>query len=431
MGVDTTTYLDNFKVIYGALQDQVSTEAALMNLFGDGSKFGKPITNEIGAKGYTFGCRLRPNFNMGFRKEGTTGVGTAGNQTIKQGTVYLKYAYVPMVITGQAENLSKGEAKAFMQSKALEAKFDTKDIVSHANVCVVGAERGGQLAQVAAAPAPGAGTFSCDTAGGLPGAIYLRVGMAIDTGAVGGGALSTNNRTISAINYATGAVTHATDTAVAGEAVTMSGEHPTSTDDFPITCEGLISLVSDTGSIEGLNPATSGQENWASRVYDAAGDNLSSAYMDLLCRLVKNQGGLEVDMMVFPSAQCNQLVSFATQNLRFDVRLGSGMEKKALDLGFTTFSYAGRLIVEDKDARPDRIYAGASEAMKKFEAIPLSLADDEAGAWTRIIATGGIADATAGLLRWYFNIGSIQRSAWGVLKNLAVPPAWQNVPATK
>jgi hypothetical protein len=431
MAVDTTTFLENFKVIYGALQDQVSTEAAIMNLFGDGSKFGKPITDQIGAKGYTFGCRLRPNFNMGFRLEGTTGVGTAGNQTIKQGTVYLKYFYVPMVITGQAENLSKGEGKAFLQSKALEAKFDTKDAVAHANVVVAGAERGGQLAQVAAAPAPGAGSFTCDTAGGLPGAIYLRVGMPIDCAPVGGGALTVTNRTITAINYSTGAVTHATDTANSGDAVAMRGEYPASSSNFPVTCEGLMSLVSDTGALEGLNPATSGQENWAARVIDIAGDNISSMYIDQLCRQVKNQSGLETDLMIFPSAQCNSLVGLATVNLRFDVRLNSQLEKKALDLGFNTLSYAGRLIVEDKDARPDRIHAGNSDVMKKFEALPLALADDEAGAWTRVIGADGIADATAGLLRWYFNVGTIQRSGWGCLKGLAVPTAWQNQPPTK
>ena len=81
MAVDTTTYLADAKIIYGAIQDQVSTEAALINLFGDGTKFGTPI-NKIGIRGYTFLARLQPNWNMGYRPEGTSGVGSAGNQGI-------------------------------------------------------------------------------------------------------------------------------------------------------------------------------------------------------------------------------------------------------------------------------------------------------------------------------------------------------------
>src|SRR5439155_15366399 len=135
MGVDTTTYLPDAKIVYGAIQEKVSTLPAVMNLFGEGSKFGKPINN-VGIRGYVFLARVTPNWNLGFRLEGTTGVGTAGNQGLTNSTVTLRYMYCPIVITGQAENLTKGESRAFMQAKALEAKFDMKDIVSHANVIV-------------------------------------------------------------------------------------------------------------------------------------------------------------------------------------------------------------------------------------------------------------------------------------------------------
>jgi hypothetical protein len=429
MGVDTTTYLNDAKNVYGKLQEQISTLAALMNLFGNGGKFGKPI-NEAGIKGWTFGARLTPNFNMGYRPEGTTGVGTAGNQGLKQGTAYLKYAYVPITITGQAENLTKGQARAFMQAKALEAKFDMKDIVSHVNVVFAGAEPGGQLAQVAAAPAPGAGTFTADNAGGLPGALYLRVGMPIDTNAVGGGALTVDSSIISAINYATRAVTHATGTALAGEAVSLADEAALTTGTFPYTADGLVKIVAATGALNGLNPATSGEERWSSFVYDNYGSDLSSQLIQMLLSMVKNRSGENPDCLLFPSAQINQLVGFATTELRFDVASANAVGKRALDLGFTVYQYGGKPIIEDKDLRNDRIFAGASDLMKKFEAIPLSMADDEAGSWTRIIGANGIADATAALLRWYHQFTTLQRSAWGCIKNLSVPDWYLNNPAT-
>lgn len=427
MGVDTNSYLADAKIVYGTLQDQVSTLAILMNLFGDGSKFAKPINN-IGIRGYVFLCRLQPNWNMGYRPEGLGGVGTAGNQGLANATVGLKYAYVPLSITGQAENLTKGESKAFMQAKALETKFDMKDITSHVNVVVAGAERGGQLAQVSAS---GAGTLTCDNTGLLPGAIYMRVGMPIDCAPVGGGAPSIQGAIITAINYATRVVTHTGGVATVGHAVALAGEYPSSAAAFPYTAEGMMSLISDTSAIQGLNPATAGQQSWVSFLKDNGNNPISSQLIHEQITYTKNRGGVEPDLGLFPSAQINQLVGIATTTLRFDVNVHpEGAGKKALDLGFTVYEYAGKPIVEDKDLRPDRTFWGATEMMKKFEAIPLSLAEDEAGTWTRMSGANGIADAVMGLLRWYHQIGIVQRSAWSMYKNFTVPTQFQTAPPT-
>ena len=430
MSVTTTTFLADMKTIYGMIKDQVSTEAAFMNLLDDGTKFAKK-RNDLGVRGYTFLARLRPNFNMGFRPESdTVGVGSAGHQGLGNSTVTLKYGYVPETITGQAENLSKGEAKAFMQAKALEVSYSTKDMVSHMNVLCVGADRGGQLASVAASPAAGAGTFYADNASGFAGAIYLRVGMPIDTYTVGGEASpAVTASVITAINYATRLVTHTTGTADSADAVTLGGESCT-TGNYPTTMEGLISLVSDSGSIQGLNPSSSGEESWASYMEDAAGDDLTATMMHQLRSFVKNRSGATPDMFYFPSAQISRLVKFATQNYRFETNSPKKIGKKALSLGFDVFDYAGLPIIEDKDARPDRIFCGASEAMLKFEAMPLGLADDEAGAWTRLIATTGVVDAVVGLLRTYINLGVLQRAAWGCIKNLSVESKYLDQPQT-
>lgn len=427
-GVDTTTYLPDAKIVYGAIQEQVSTLPAVMNLFGDGSKFGKPINN-VGIRGYTFLARVKPNWNMGYRPEGTTGVGASGNQGLTNGTVTLRYAYVPITITGQAENLTKGESRAFMQAKALEAKFDMKDIVSHVNVVVVGAEPGGQLAQTTA---PAAGSFTADNAGLLPGAIYLRVGMPIDALPVGGGAPSILNQVITAINYTTRVVT-VPGTATTGHAVALTGEYPATAvlNDAWFTSNGLQNLVNSSGVVEGIDPGI--YPAWQSYLFDNGNAALSSQVLQQLRQFVKNRGGVDGNIFIVPSAQINQYVGIATTTLRFDITNegpAAKVGKKALDLGFNVFDYAGLPMVEDKDGRPDRIFHGDTEMMKKFEAIPLSLAEDEAGTWTRIIGPGGIADAVAGLLRWYHNIGIVQRSAWGRVQNLLVPANFATAPPT-
>lgn len=430
MGVTTTTFSADAKNVYGALKDQVGQEAKVFNLFKDGTMFAKPV-NEIGINGYTFLARLKPNYQMGYRPEGTTGVGTAGNQGLAQATVSLKYAYVPTVITGQAENLTKGNYRAFLQAKALEAKFDMKDLLSHINVVVAGAERGGQLAQALNTSA----TVIASRAGGLPGALYLRVGMPIDAGAVGGGTNTTTNNIITAISYdavAGDTVTLTTaDALTAGDAMYLAGEAPPTTGAFPYTAEGFVSLIASSGSRQGLNPATAGQETWQSYVADAGGVDLTSQIIMELIQFVQNRGGVDVNALFFPSSQINQVVNLATQNLRYNVDNPSTLRKKAMDLGISSFQYGTRTIIEDKDIRNDRIYAGASEEMCHFVAVPLSMADDEAGTWTRVIgSSASVADAVAGLLRMYHQIGITQRSAWGSTKNLSVPIAFQVNPAT-
>lgn len=423
--VDTTTFLNDAKIIYGALQNQVNELAVLINLFGDGSKFGKPINN-IGIRGFTFAARMGPNYNMGYRKEGTGGVGSAGNQNLKQATVALKYAYVPIAITGQAENLTKGEGKAFMQAKALEAKFDMEDIIKHVNVVVAGADRGGQLAVV---DAPAAGSFTADNTAGLPAALFLRPRMPIDTGAIAGGTNTLSNKTIASINYTTRVVTldDATATAVDGEAVYLAGEG-CAVADFPLTAECLESLVSDTQALQGLNPATAGEEAWASYV-KAAGGAISPLLLTTLKMFVKNRSGKNPDMFLVPSAQIASYMNVATSTLRYDVALTvQGVAKKAIDLGFNTFNFGGVPLIEEMDLRPSKLYCGTADSMKKFEALPLSMADDEAGTWTRISGSNGIADAVQGLLRWYHQLGIVCRADWGKLTGLTVPSDFDTTP---
>lgn len=434
--VNTTTYLADAKNVYGAIQDQVNTEAVFMNLLGDGSKFGKPV-NDLGIRGYTFLARMGPNWNMGYRLEGTTGVanGTgnnAGNQQLANSTVTLTYAYVPIVITGQADVLTKGDKRAFMQAKALEAKFDMTDIVSHVNVVMVGAQRGGQLAQVLTAGSNTTVTMS--TANNLPGCKYLRVGQPVDFGPVGGG-ITVAALNITAINYSTNVITVLLQNGnvpgtlpAVGDAVYLAGEAAAGAGTFPITAEGLVSLVNSTTAIQGLNPATSGQAAWQAYMQNMAGATISPQSMDQLRQFVKIRSGQNVDFWFTAPAQTNSLTGIATALLYFRTDGNSSVGKKALDLGYTAYEYGGIPIIEDKDSLDDRLYAGASSLYKKFEALPLSMADDEAGDWTRISGTNGLADAVQGLLRWYHQLGTLQRNAMGVQTNYLVPAGFVGQP---
>lgn len=426
-GVDLTTFLADLKSVYGAIFEQISTKAVFWNLLQKGP-MENPIST-IGGRGYTFLARLAPNWRMGYRPEGTGGVGAAGNTGLAQATVSLSYAYAPEVLTGQAINLTKGSERAFMQAKALEMKYDMQDLISHINVVMVGAERGGQLAQILTGASSTTQTMS--TVGGLPGCLFLRVGMYIDTGAVGGGANTITAAQITAVDYVANTITITpTGSTTTGDAVYLAGEAAQTTGTFPYTAEGLISLVAATGSRQGLDPATAAQTSWQSFVQDMGGNDISSSTIDEQIAFTETRSGATVDIGIFPPAQLNQLTRIATQTLRFDTAESGGNGKKALDLGYAAYSYAGRTIVREKDCRADRTFWGASEAMRLFEAVPLSMANDEAGEWTRLIASGSIADAIGGLVRGYHQLGIMQRSAWSSYKNYSVPAAWQTAAVT-
>lgn len=434
--ITSSSYLPDAKIVYGQLYNQVSTQAALMNLLKDGSKMGKPVSN-IGLRGYVILVRLTPNWNIGFRPEysgvAAGGVGSAGAQGLANGTVVLKYAYCPILITGQAENLTKGDSRSFMQARALEAKFDAEDITSHLNVIFAGAERGGQLAQVATSAAGPPATFTASFAGLLPAGIYLRVNMPIDIGPVGGGPNSVTGATITAINY--GNPTTVTISGgiapTVGHAVYLAGEAPPSVGAFPFTMECLRSLIDDTVAIQGLDPTTQAQAAWKSLVRDVGAVQISPTLLAEQMQFTFNRGGKRPNMFLTPSAQINQYINLATVNTRFDVvGPGAAVGKKALDLGFMVYNFNGLPMIEDKDLRPDRIYCGDGEMLRKFEAIPLSMAEDGASEWTRVSAQNGIADAVQGLMRWYIQPGIMQRSAWSVYKNFTMPTQFQFQPPT-
>lgn len=434
--ITSASYLPDAKIVYGQMYNQVSTMAALMNLLKDGSKMGKPVSN-IGLRGYTILCRLTPNWNMGFRPEysgtGSGGVGSAGAQGLANATVVLKYAYCPILITGQAENLTKGDSKAFMQARALEAKFDSEDITSHLNVIFAGAERGGQLAQVTSPAAGPPVQFNASFAGLLPGGIYLRVNMPIDCGPVGGGALSVQGAIITAASY--GATTTITISGAAvpttGHAVYLSGEAPPTTGSFPYTMEGLRSLIDNTIPIQGLDPTQQATTAWQSFVKDVGAVQISPQLLAEQMQFTFNRGGKRPTMFLVPSAQINQYIQLATVNTRFDVvGPGASVGKKALDLGFMVYNFNGLPMIEDKDLRPDRIFCGDGDALRKFEAIPLSMAEDGASEWTRVSAANGIADAVQGLMRWYIAPGIMQRSAWSRYQNYTMPASFNYQPPT-
>lgn len=423
-GVDTTTFLADFKNVYGGIIEQINTARVFFNLLQKGP-MDSPIST-IGGRGYTFLARTARNWRLGYRPEGTTGVGAAGNTGLAQSTVTLTYAYAPEVMTGQAINLSKGAERAFMAAKALELKYDMLDLMAHINVVMVGAERGGQLAQVLTAAA---GSFVASTVGGLPGALYIISGMYVDAGAVGGGALTTTANLVSAVNYTTNTVTLTTaDTLTVGDAVYLAGEAAPTTGAFPYTAEGLISLIAATGARQGLNPATAGQTSWQSLTQDVGGQDISSQSIQEQISITSARSGEDPDLGIFPPAQTNMLTKIATTTLRFETAPNGGVAKKALDLGFRTYSYGGRTIVEDKDCRQDRTFWGKADKLRLFEAIPLSMADDDAGEWTRLIASGSVADAIGGLVRGYHQLGIMQRSAWSVYTNYSVPPAFLATP---
>jgi hypothetical protein len=115
------------------------------------------------------------------------------------------------------------------------------------------------------------------TVGNLPGARYLRAGMAIDSVPNGGAAASFTNVVINSINYATNVVTVASGTAVAGDALALTGEYALTTGTFPYTPECLTSLIDNASvTIQGLNPSTAGQTAWQSQVFDNGAAALTS-----------------------------------------------------------------------------------------------------------------------------------------------------------
>ncbi|WP_026487642.1 phage major capsid protein [Caldanaerobius polysaccharolyticus] len=239
---------------------------------------------------------------------------------------------------------------------------------------------------------------------------YLRVGMVIDIVDPSNGAVLAQKRKITA-------VTKDTDITIDGTAVQTTANHIiTRYGAFNKECDGLAKIVSKTGAVGGIDPATPGFEEWCAAYVDETGGDVSLPLFERPIREIRLRGGT-VDLIIASPG----VVTAAANYLESFKRIPVDSDKIKLPGGFVAISWNGVALAEDADCPKGTAY---------FLALELSENNDEGALQFGQLGEPGWVDLGEGILKWAgdrtykavyiwdMNLLTIHRNLTAVVKNI-------------
>ena len=235
----------------------------------------------------------------------------------------------------------------------------------------------------------------------------LRVGMNVDILTRSNGAVIATNRLITAINVSANTITinGAAVTTAATDGVYRAGNKSGATN---YEAQGFRSIVSDTGALEGLDPATPGQEFWASTDLSNGGTNrtISELLMQSMVDAIDLAGDGETSLIVSSHGVRRSYFNLLVSLKRF-------VKPMTLEGGFDALDFNGKAFVVDKDARANSIYFIDESHLKIYELTKPSWMDDEGSVLKWDQGTGYVA-----VYNWFMNFGTDERNAHGLLGDI-------------
>ena len=249
-------------------------------------------------------------------------------------------------------------------------------------------------------------------------AIYLEIGMIVDvhdsTSVVGAEVLLGTDKEITNI------VEGATNTTVTFggavlSAVTAAGDMIVRAGNFNKEITGLQQIVSDTGTIYDINPATT--PVWKATVRGNAGvpRALSEGLMIETVDKIRRLGG-GVPTVIFAGLGVRR----AYFNLLVQQRRQTNTQEFAGGFKGLAFTAGGAEIpiVEDVDCQPNRMYFVNEKQLKLYNAGDWSFMDRDGSRWQRKITSAGKFDAYEATLYQYQELGTHRRNSHAVLTDL-------------
>lgn len=339
------------------------------------------------------------------------GIGAAGEydplpEPTNEITAAAKYFSVQQTAVAQlsirAINAGKGKEAVWEDLQSFKFESITRNLRMDINRQLFG-DGSGRLA----------GCLDMDSAGNVipvDSTKYLRVGMTIDIVDPNTAAYLAQKRRIVKVNKDT-------SIEIDGTAIQTTSNHIiTRYGAFNKECDGLAKIVSKTGAVGGIDPATPGFEEWAAAYVDEEGGNISLPLFDRPIREIRLRGG-EVDLIIASPG----VVTAAANYLESMKRIPVQSEKIKLPGGFVTISWNGVPLAEDPDCPPGTAY---------FLALELGENNDEGALQFGQLGEPGWVDLGDGILKWAgdrtykavyvwdMNLITIHRNLTAVVKNI-------------
>lgn len=396
MGQATMATVDALlKEVYAPrMEDQLQSETTTLKRI---ERTSDGVVETVGGKYVDFPIRVKRNHGIGSRRENEQ-LPAAGQQGYAEVHVPLQYQYGRVRFTGQVMQLAEKNYQSFANAMDEEMDGLKESVVKDYQRQMYG-DSSGLLASVTA---DGANTVTVDNVQ------YLEVGMVIDIRTRANGAAVAVNRNITAINTATKVVTYdgADVAATANEGLYREGNYASGT---KREVSGFDIIVDDTLALHGLDPAV--ESKWKAIVKGNAGVNraLSEGLMIETCDDVRKNGGKT--SVIFTSLGVRRAYfNLLTQQRRYN-------DTKEFAGGFRglAFNYGTEVpVVEDVDARPNRMYFIDESAIKLYRNREWHWMDEDGN----VLKWVHDYDAFEAVLRQYSEVGTGRRNAHAVLKDI-------------
>lgn len=395
--VTLTTVNNIMKEVYqGRIQDQLQNEIVGIKRI---EKSSHGVTSEVGGKYVTFPVRVRRNPSIGYRNE-LEQLQDPGTQTYASVRVGLRYGYGRIRISGQTMELAKTNPQAFANAMDYEVNGLKNDVAKDVNRIFYG---------------DGTGTLATTTAAGTASASYtavnaqyLEVGQVVGIVTPATGAVKAGPLTITAVNRSTGVVTlSGTATWAIGDVLVRYGNgRLSSVNREP---NGLSSIVSDTGALYNIDPAT--EPTWKAINNNNSGTNraLSEGLMIKLTDDVRVNGG-DTSLILTSLGVRRAYFNLLTQQRRYT-------DTKEFNGGIRGLAFNnGREIpvVEDVDAPSNKMWFLDESSLTIYRSTDWSWLDLDGNIWKWYADY----DAFQAVLHSYWEIGVNRRNANGVLADV-------------
>jgi len=345
------------------------------------------------------------------------------------GQIGMKFNTARFAITEPAIQASATSVGAFESALEVEMKGLTMDMANDLNRQHMSNDGSGVLAIVTAISSL---DISIDKAGGqtyypaaddTDGAKFIEVDDVLAVYITGGGTMRGSMK-VTAVDYSATPNVITVDAVPSGTAATDKLVKASTTglsaatfdeDSFNNEVEGLLKWVNDTGTVGNINPATAGNERWASTVLDnsAAPVPLSEPVLHQLQSLIRRRGGMAASSGLAHWTTYALENDFGTRVLSPDKRFNN---TTTLAGGYTALTFAGRPIMVDKDCLPGHWWMLTMPELYCYNQGGFYWMDRDA-MFSRIDAKMGW-EAT---LLFYSNFGTPRRNAHGVIRGFLEP----------
>lgn len=403
MATVTMTVVDNIlkEVLEDRLRDQLESGVKTLRRI---EKTSEGVTSDVGGKYVRFPIRTKRNHGIGARVE-LDSLPSAQTQGYDSAQVKLTYQYGAIELTGQTFELAESNPQAFVSAIQAEINGIKEGLAKDMNRQVYGTSIG--KLQTANA----AGTTTTLVSSNAEG-IYMEIGMIVDiydnTDTIKAGGTGKAVTNVQIDTPAAGSTTVTFTTAATG--ATASGDYFVRTNSRTKELTGLRNIVSNTGTLFNINPATS--PVWVSVVDSPGVQALSEGRMINMIDNIRTNGGSTT--VIFTSLGVRR----AYFNLLVQQRQYVNTQK--FDGGFTGLGFTtddGDIpVVSDLDCPWNTMFFLNEKEIKLYQAGDWGWMNRDGSQWQRVINTGpAYVDAYTAMLYKYCQLGTHRRNSHGIM----------------